>query len=380
MGIYFDAGRSRPGFPVRAVFIAAAAFLGMTGTGHAAGCGRPVKAGVHPLTIQSGGVERQGLYYIPSRYTGTEKLAAVFDFHGSDSHPAGQFRRSGWDKAAEREGFVAVALQGSLAGKFAGTHAWNVPGVTKGGVLNDEMFIRDAVKAVKATLCVDPARIYASGYSGGGRMLSQYICNGHPEFAAAGFVMGLRAGTPREKDGVWHPDTTSCTPANPISIIAFSGMKDKTNPFVGGGKPYWQYGGETALARWAELDRCKGKSVIGDYTAMTSMSYETCEGGARITSYLLKDNGHGWPARSVLFRTFDAAGKAATETDATGRMWNFFKNTKLPQPAAETAQADCTAGKAQSIDAKNTKMPERGTECRPQKTRDRNAPMAGDAL
>ena len=33
-----------------------------------------------------------------------------------------------------------------------------------------------------------------SGYSGGGRMLSQYICNGFGDFAAAGFVMGLRAG------------------------------------------------------------------------------------------------------------------------------------------------------------------------------------------
>ena len=137
---------------------------------------------------------------------------------------------------------VAIALQGSLDGQFEGTHAWNVPGVTHGGKLDDERYIKDAIKTVKEMFCIDPTRIYASGYSGGGRMLSQYICNGHPEFAAAGFVMGLRAGYPVERDGVWQPDIASCKPGGPISIIAFSGMKDVTNPFLGGGQPYWQYG------------------------------------------------------------------------------------------------------------------------------------------
>ena len=333
-------GRLRPEGPFCALFAGLVFTLGMAGTASAAGCGKPIEPGLHEVSILSGDTERRALYYIPKAYDGHEKMAVVFDFHGSNSNPASQFRRSGWDKTAEREGFVAVALQGSLDGAFKGTHAWNVPGVTAGGKLNDELFIRDAIKAVKADLCVDPTRIYASGYSGGGRMLSQYVCNGHKEFAAAGFVMGLRAGYPVEREGVWRPDVETCEPGNPISIIAFSGLKDVTNPFKGGGKPYWQYGGDVALQRWAELDRCAGEKSVVD-ASMTATNYHGCQGGARITSYLLKENTHSWPARSVLFRTYDADGKATSEWDAAGRMWEFFRNTRSPEETPVTAGVDC---------------------------------------
>lgn len=337
-------GRLRPE-GLLCAFFAGLAFI-LAGPAHAAGCGTPVEPGLHDVTIVSGGTDRRALYYIPSSYDGRQTMAVVFDFHGSNSNPQGQFRRSGWDRTAEREGFVAVALQGSLDGAYKGTHAWNVPGVTTDGTLDDELFIRDAVRTLKADLCVDPTRIYASGYSGGGRMLSQFICNGHPEFAAAGFVMGLRAGHPVERDGVWRPDVETCRPGNPISIIAFSGLKDVTNPFGGGGKPYWQYSGELALQRWAELDRCEDERSIVTDAAMTSTSYRRCGGGARITSYLLKENTHSWPARSVLFRTFDAEGKITSERDAAGRMWEFFKNTRSPEEMPVTAGMECLAAAA----------------------------------
>ncbi len=330
-------GRLRPEGSVRVTAMGLFLFLGLAGPGFAAGCGQPLEPGRMEFTVKTGGFERPALAYIPTAYDGKTRLAVVFDFHGSNSGPAGQFRRSGWNTVAEHEGVVAIALQGSLKGEYEGTHAWNVPGVTHGGNLDDERYIKDAVKTVKETFCVDPTRIYASGYSGGGRMLSQYICNGHPEFAAAGFVMGLRAGYPVERDGVWQPDIASCKPGNPISIIAFSGMKDVTNPFLGGGKSYWQYGGEAALKRWAELDKCEGKGNLVNDAAMTALSFKACAGGARITSYLLKDNTHAWPSSSVLFRTFDANGKVTSERDATGRMWEFFKNTRSPEETPLTA-------------------------------------------
>lgn len=97
-------------------------------------------------------------------------------------------------------------------------------------------------------------------------MLSQFICTGAKDFNAAGFVASLRAGYPLETEGKWAPDAASCTPARPMSIIAFAGLKDPANPYQGGGKSYWQYSGETALKRWAEMDGCKGaaKSKVGE--------------------------------------------------------------------------------------------------------------------
>ena len=330
-------GRVRLKAPIRVAAMGLFLFLGLTNLAFAAACGQTRPSGQMEFLVNSGGVDRPVLVHLPPAYDGKTRLPVVFDFHGSNSNPAGQFRRSGWDALADKEGFVAIALQGSLDGQFKGTHAWNVPGVTEGGALDDARYISDAVKAVKDQLCIDATRIYASGYSGGGRMLSQYICNGHQDFAAAGFVMGLRAGYPVERDGVWQPDTASCKPGNPISIIAFSGMKDVTNPFAGGGKPYWQYGGEAALKRWAELDGCKDGGRRLDEPQMIGLSFSGCTAGARITSYLLRENTHAWPARSTLFRTFDASGKVVSERDATGRMWDFFRNTHLPEPAPVTA-------------------------------------------
>ncbi|MFA7415535.1 MAG: PHB depolymerase family esterase [Rhizobium sp.] len=317
-------GLSRPVALLRAVALGGFFIAGAMGSAHAAGCGTAVSPGYHQLTMRSGGMDRQAVLFVPAGYSGKEKVPVVFDLHGSNSYPRAQIARSRWDDVADREGFLLVAPQGGLDGKVEGTHAWNVPGVTPGEGPDDGAFLKDVVETVKDRFCVDPDRFYASGYSGGGRMLSQYICNGYADFASAGFVMSLRAGYPFEKDGIWQPEGQSCHPAAPVSIIAFWGSKDNINPFAGGGGPYWQYGGETALRRWAELNGCQGDMKITEGERISSAEFDTCKGGVRILSYMITDGSHSWPGRSVGFTVGSSSGKAAREVDVAGRMWSFF--------------------------------------------------------
>jgi len=209
-----------------------------------------------------------------------------------------------------------------------------VPGVTAGDGPDDVEYLSEAIAQVKAKFCVDDTRLYASGYSGGGRMLSQYICNGNRDFSAAGFVMSLRAGYPKQVQdgqakGKWLPDPQSCHPAQPVSIIAFWGLKDNTNPYAGGGKPYWQYGGQAALSRWAELDGCEGSEVVSKGAKVSSASFERCKGGARILSYTIAGQNHDWPDRSLGFSLASVGSKAPTGKEAepmyaAKRMWAFF--------------------------------------------------------
>ena len=315
------------------IVAAALALFGLSAfSASAAGCGTQLPPGRHPLTIESNGVTRHGIYFVPSAYDGKRKLPLVFDFHGSNSYPAGQLNRSHWDQVAEQEGAMVIALQGSLTGSIKGMHAWNVPGVKpikgiKAEGLDDVRFISDAVSYAKDTFCVDPNRIYATGYSGGGRMLSQYICSGSADFAAAGFVVSLRAGMPeREEDGQWRPQKASCQPARPISIIAFSGLKDNVNPFAGGGGSYWQYGGEVAVKRWAEIDKCKSKPIVEQGEQVGVTSYEGCAEGTRVTSYTIANSGHAWPSQHIHFAVSSEGEKKIREVDATSRMWSFFRN------------------------------------------------------
>ncbi|SFB51809.1 polyhydroxybutyrate depolymerase [Rhizobium sp. NFR07] len=337
-----------------------------------AGCGQPMEAGRHALTIEADGITRQAVYYVPSSYTGNDKVPVVFDFHGSNSNPTGQLNRSSWDKVAEKNGFIAIALQGSLPGKTPGTFAWNVPHVEvskaiiptggKGG-LDEISFIREAVDEVKEDFCVDPNRIFASGYSGGGRMLSAYLCSGGEGFTGAGFVNSLRAGRPVETDGKWGPDKENCSPAKPISIMAFAGIKDRQNPYAGGGAAYWQYSFKTAIQRWTDLDGCKGNDNSKTVDDVTFSMYGTCKNGARIASYVFANGTHDWPKpvaakQAVIAAAKDGAAsvtkvaavassaKAAFDTnvDPAFRMWDFFGKADSTDVVATAAPAKSKAG------------------------------------
>lgn len=333
-----NAGRtSRFVLSLRTIAASFFALTAMSAAASASMCGQPVEPGRHPFSVSSGSGERSGVYFVPSSYDGKKKLPVVFDFHGSNSNAIGQMNRSGWDRVAERDGFITVALQGSLSGDVTGTNAWNVPGVTtREGGLDEVSYISAAIKTVSEKLCVDEQRIYASGYSGGGRMLSQYLCNGNKDFAAAGFVASLRAGYPVEKDGGWMPDAATCTPAQPISIIAFAGTKDPANPYQGGGKAYWGYSGETALKRWAEMDGCKGAVKSRTAGRVTFNAYDVCKSGSRIYSYVIDGWDHAWPRSPVKAEVIQASAdgkrKAVAEVsrqvDAADTMWDFFQNTQ----------------------------------------------------
>ncbi|TPP11827.1 alpha/beta hydrolase family esterase [Rhizobium glycinendophyticum] len=342
----------------------------------AASCDTAVPPGPHSLTFQSGGVTREAVYVIPSNYTGKKKVPLVLDFHGSNSNPTVQLKRSHWDEVAEREGFVVMALAGSLKGELPNTHAWNVPGVTAGEGADESLAIRDAVKLAKDTLCIDTAKIYASGYSGGGRMLSQYICNGFGDFAAAGFVMGLRAGTPVEENGVWRPRRESCQPSRPVSIIAFSGMKDHVNPFDGGGKAYWRYGGEVALNRWAELNGCETRPQTETGASADVSRYLGCRAGTSVMSYVIANADHAWPARSVLFRLASAGNETIREVDATDRMWDFFRTSGGEMMAGNAVDASCVDGQTTA----STQNGGQGKTCKQSSTHDNSVPVVSGDL
>ena len=350
----------------------AAFFLGASSAASAAGCGQPLEPGRHEFSISSTDAVRSGVYFVPSSYTGRDKVPLVFDFHGSNSSPNGQMTRSSWDKVAEKEGFIVVALQGSLPGNFQNTYAWNVPLVTKvEGGLDEVGFISSALSQVKQDFCVDPSRIYASGYSGGGRMLSHYICSGHGEFAAAGFVHSLRAGAPVEVEGKWLPDPATCSPARPISIMAFAGEKDNANPYAGGGKPYWQYGFKTAIRRWSELAGCNGGAKLESAGGVTYGLYDTCKNGARIASYVFAEGTHAWPKPSATEKVLAANADATAglvkvavanepsfnpSVDPAQRMWEFFQKADRSDvvatvvPAAAAATSSCAAGTASAVE------------------------------
>ena len=282
-------------------------------------------AGRTTLTITSGGLQRTAIVYLPPRARTNKALPAVFDLHGSASSPAEELLRSGLETTADRYGFMVVAPQGALP--VGSGYAWNVPYVTTvPGAPDDEAFLNDLIDTLVGTGCVDARRIYGAGYSGGGRMISQFACD-HPEsFAAIALVAGLRAGAPLATADGYVPNPATCAPAARVPVLAFAGTADPVNPFAGGGAAYWGYSVPAALERWAELNRCRRGPLTRPLTEHVSVvSYAACHQHADTQLYVVAGGGHTWPgADPAAFPP--ALGVVTQEISASEIMWDFFRN------------------------------------------------------
>lgn len=284
-----------------------------------------VETGRTTLTILSGGLQRTAIVYIPENVRRYKRLPAVFDLHGSASWPAEELSRSGLEQTADRYGFVVVALQGAIP--VGAGYAWNVPYVTTvPGAPDDEAFLNDLIDTLVGTGCVNARRVYAAGYSGGGRMISQFACDNPERFAATALVAGLRAGAPLGTAGGWVPDPSTCAPASPVPVVAFAGTADPVNPFTGGGAPYWGYSVPAALQRWAELNRCKRGPLTEQVTEHVSLvAYAACHANADTQLYVVEGGGHTWPGADATDFP-PALGTVTQEISANQIMWNFFRN------------------------------------------------------
>ena len=225
-------------------------------------------------------------------------MPLVVLLHGSTSTGAQMLRDSGLAATADRHGFVVAAPNGGIAAEKG--FVWNIPGVpTVTGAMpaasarDDVAYLTGLIDRLVATGCVDPARVYATGLSGGGRMTSWLGCVAARRFAAIAPVVGLRAGRPLSGEPM-RPDPATCRPRARMPVLAFSGDADTTNPIAGGGAPYWQYAQVAALQRWAAIDGCSEpySRVIDARTY--EQGYARCPGGVSVAARVVRGGTHSW--------------------------------------------------------------------------------------
>ncbi|RYY27953.1 MAG: polyhydroxybutyrate depolymerase [Sphingomonadales bacterium] len=251
--------------------------------------------------IEIGATGRSMLVHLPAGYRTGSRAPLVWLFHGSGGSGAQVLKNSKLVETADKHGFIVVAPDGGIPVQQG--FVWNIPGVPTvtgkipgPGDADDVAFVGAATDWLVAQRCVDPARVYATGISGGGRMSSWLACVDPRRFAAIAPVVGLRAGKPLAAYPR-VPDTATCNPALPMPIIAFAGDADTTNPIQGGGTGYWQYTMHAAQSRWADLNACRS----GPATRVLSPTvyeerYSNCRGGAEVVGRIERGGKHVWLA------------------------------------------------------------------------------------
>ncbi|MET0387326.1 MAG: PHB depolymerase family esterase [Polyangiales bacterium] len=256
-----------------------------------------LKAGNSTHELESGGHMRSYLVHVPSQYTGSEPVPAVFDFHGYSSSAMGQMGASGFRELADAEGFIVVYPSGVGA-------SWHVNGCCgqAGEEKLDEIaFVRAIVAELVKEACIDPKRVYATGISQGGGMAHHVGCLAADLFAGVAPVSSdLR--------------TEPCTPAQPVTEISVRGMADSLSPYEGGhvGPPgmdgYEAIGAKTTLERWKTIAMCTGSAEPMDELCET---YATCAGGAAVSlcsipgaDHVLYQNAQGFNVPKVAWELF----------------------------------------------------------------------------
>ena len=265
------------------------------GTAVAASCEVRHEPGVSSQQLTSGQRARAYRLFVPPGYDGRTRLPLVLDLHGSGGNPAGQARTSGFEEVAASERFLVATLQADNA-------RWNVP--VQDGRPDDVAYVRDVIAHVGAQVCLDETRVYATGFSGGGRMSSLLGCQLSTTLAAIAPVSGLRFQAP-------------CT-GRALPVLTFHGLADPQNPYDGhaeGRGAEWLESVPDALAGWARRNSCKERVVLDDPPGpLSTMRYEGCATGAEVRMIRIDGLGHTW---------------TRNEVDTTRVMWQFFKSHRL---------------------------------------------------
>lgn len=245
------------------------------GSGGATGGGCPASApsaGDTNQMVQVGSLSRSYLLHVPSSYSGTVRVPLIVDFHGLVVNGAKERMLSLYPAETDSQGVIMAFPNGETGPAGA---AWNVGPCCVSGV-DDVAFARAVVAQVQSIACIDPARVYAVGFSMGGGMAYQVGCH----------AADLFAGIAPSAFDLAQENVGDCLPSRPLTVISFRGAADTLVPFGGGassvvpGMPMTFLGAQATFQKWAQLDGCKGASA---QDANGCATYSNCDGGVQVT-------------------------------------------------------------------------------------------------
>ena len=265
------------------------------------------------IDLDVGGTPRYALVHVPKGWDGTTSLPLVLSFHGLGASAENQMATDNFAALGDRKQFI-VAYPAAIGASAFGP-AWNFKRP------ETELAFVDALLAqLESRLCVDPARVYATGLSYGGEMTDILSCERSNVFAATAPVSAYLM--PR-----------TCDSKVPMPTISFHGVEDQLLPYAGGGVSQ-QVAFETWGSTTAARNGCAPKPTESQYRAtVEALTWHGCK--EPVVLYRVHHNGHTWPGhplgldRNALIDVF--SGKA------TGRPYPLMTVLRLtPEQFADT--------------------------------------------
>lgn len=274
--------------------------------------GKVGAAGDSTLNLTSGGLSRDSQLHVPASYDPARGAMLVLNYHGFSSNAAEQVLLTGMNAAADANDFIVAYPDGLGSGWNSGDCCSELqpPNV------DDVQFTRDLLARIESQYCVDPKRVYATGFSNGGFMAHLLACELSGVFAAVAPVSGVLGVPP-----------TSCLPARPVPVLDLHGTADPVVPYDGGPAlkllpPIVFRSVPTTVTFWRSANGCLGAPRVdfaqGDASCVR---WGDCAAGADVELCTLTGDGHQWPGSSVVV---PGLGSDSTSLDATSFIVRWF--------------------------------------------------------
>lgn len=270
------------------------------------GCGRatdiPLGTSV-TRTIQSEGIARSYEMHVPATYRSTTRIPLIVAFHGRKGTGAELEAFSGLSELK-----AIVLYPNGLA--VDGKTAWE--GAPYSPASDDVRFVSSILDEVQAELCVNPAKIFATGKSNGGGFTSLLACRLPHRIAAFAAVAGA----------FYTESEVGCDNAAAVPILEFHGTADTVISYQGGSSNGGTYPAiPTWVNRWADVGHCKKMVRERMEPDVTIQSWLDCSGRVNVTHYAIDGANHTWPGA-----TLPSGPGGVTQTiSATAIMWDFFR-------------------------------------------------------
>lgn len=298
-------------------------------TGSGDGARETITGTLHSFKLLHDSMERSYLVYVPGFCEAGAPLPVVVTLHGAGGTAAGMVRTSGWDAAAEREGFIAVFPNAVPYDPEEPPRFYRNPQVWNDGSgrsrqeeagIDDTGFIGAMLDDLISRYSIDLQRVYVNGISNGASMAFRLGIELSHRFSAVAAVAGH----------CWFRDAV---PERPLSLLYIIGGADPLAPPAGGtvrlpwGTSICAPPPRESVMTWARMVECPLKPRFEEQRdGMTVQVYEPGLGGARVVFYEVHQMGHVWPG-GVNTLPKRLVGTDPGLINATALIWDFFQST-----------------------------------------------------
>lgn len=236
-------------------------------------------------TVVVNGVSRTYKMYIPSGFNAqTESPSMVIVMHGLGSNSADMVS-TGFNYVADTARIVVVYPQG-LNNPYGQT-AWN-NGTLLASTADDIGFLNELINRGETQFNVNPARVYATGFSMGSIMSHHIACAMNNRIAAIGAMSGTMATS----------DIQNCVPAYKTPVIHLHGTNDGTVPYSGTALPSLSLVAET-IDFWRGVHGCATTTdstrladIANDNITIDRFVYQGCNPNASLELYRFNGADH----------------------------------------------------------------------------------------